>query len=174
MSLLTLEHFYRKRVFQPNELLGVARQPGAIAITSCKPTSRYLSACPVLDNCRGRDDHRGSPPAQIRTSAFTHTALTLDEQRRSAHQDRDAECGVAESTGSRVGRDAPSALARVDCDGRGCSATTDKRGDRKCAAESSCPERHGIGSSPAQPSEAMYRPRSCDHASGVEAQPLWP
>jgi hypothetical protein len=26
MSLLTLEHFYRKRVFQPNELLGVARQ----------------------------------------------------------------------------------------------------------------------------------------------------
>ena len=50
-----------------------------------------------------------------------------------------------------------------DCDGRGCSSTTDKRDDRKCAAESSCPERHGIGSSPAQPSEAMYRPRSCDH-----------
>jgi len=30
-------HFYGLRVFQPNELLGVARQPGAIAITSCKP-----------------------------------------------------------------------------------------------------------------------------------------
>jgi len=30
------------------------------------------------DYCRGRDDHHWSPPAQIRTSAFTHTALTVD------------------------------------------------------------------------------------------------
>ncbi len=32
----------------------------------------------ALDYCRGRDDHHWSPPAQIRTSAFTHTALTVD------------------------------------------------------------------------------------------------
>src|SRR5215469_13571415 len=33
---------------------------------------------------RGRDDHHWSPPAQIRTGAFTHTALTVDEWRRNA------------------------------------------------------------------------------------------
>ncbi len=55
------------------------------------------------DYCRGRDDHRGSPPAQIRTSASTHTALIVDEWRKSGRQDKDAECGVAESSGSREG-----------------------------------------------------------------------
>jgi hypothetical protein len=40
---------------------------------------------------------------QIRTSASTHTALIVDEWRRSGRQDKDAECGVAESTGSREG-----------------------------------------------------------------------
>src|SRR6185437_15711638 len=54
-------------------------------------------------NCRGRDDHCWSPPAQIRTCAFTHTALTEDEWRRSACQDKDVERGGAESTGSTVG-----------------------------------------------------------------------
>src|SRR5215467_3538379 len=34
--------------------------------------------------CRGRDDHHWSPPAQIRTGAFTHTALTVEEWRRNA------------------------------------------------------------------------------------------
>ena len=38
------------------------------------------------------------PPAQIRTSAFTHTALTGDGWRQSGRQDRDVECGVEEST----------------------------------------------------------------------------
>src|SRR6266852_9857406 len=49
-------------------------------------------------NCRGRDDHCGSPPAQIRTSASTHTALTKDGWRRSVHRDKGAELGVEEST----------------------------------------------------------------------------
>jgi hypothetical protein len=40
---------------------------------------------------------------QIRTSASTHTALTKDEWRKSVHQDRGAELGVEESTGSRLG-----------------------------------------------------------------------
>src|SRR5450759_5244757 len=42
------------------------------------------------------------PPAQIRTSASTHTALTKDEWRRSVHRDRGAERGVEESTGLRL------------------------------------------------------------------------
>ena len=54
-------------------------------------------------NCRGRDDHCGSPPAQIRTSASTHTALTKDGRRKSVHRDRGAEHAVEESTGSRLG-----------------------------------------------------------------------
>jgi hypothetical protein len=41
-----------------------------------------------VNYCRGRDDHRGFPPAQIRTSASTHTALTKDGWRRSVHRDR--------------------------------------------------------------------------------------
>jgi hypothetical protein len=53
--------------------------------------------------CRGRDDHHWPPPAQIRTCAFTHTALTEDEWRQSACRDRDAEHGVAESTDPAVG-----------------------------------------------------------------------
>ena len=56
-----------------------------------------------ISSCRGRDDHCWSPPAQIRTCAFTHTALTEDEWRRSACQDKDAEHEGAESTGSTVG-----------------------------------------------------------------------
>ena len=42
--------------------------------------------------CRGRDDHRWSPPAQIRTCAFTHKALTKDEWLQCRHQDKDAAC----------------------------------------------------------------------------------
>ncbi len=34
---------------------GLARQPEAIAITSHKPTSRYLRACPDLDYSRFAD-----------------------------------------------------------------------------------------------------------------------
>jgi hypothetical protein len=35
----------------------------------------------ILRCCRGRDDPHGSPPAQIRTSASTHTALLKNEWR---------------------------------------------------------------------------------------------
>src|SRR5438270_1589902 len=61
----------------------------------------------VLRRCRGRDEHHCSPPAQIRTCASTHTALTENEWRRSAHPDKDAECGVGEATGSGAGRGDP-------------------------------------------------------------------
>ena len=71
--------------------------------TSRSPKTTDAIQCPPSDNCRGRDDHHGSPPAQIRTSASTHTALTKDEWRRSGHRDRGTERGVAESTGSRLG-----------------------------------------------------------------------
>ena len=73
--------------------------------------------------CRGRDDHRCPPPAQICTCAFTHTALTEDEWRRSAYRDRDAERGVEEPTGPAVARDDPMPPARVDCDESKRSAT---------------------------------------------------
>ena len=54
------------------------------------------------DGC-GRDDHHWPPPAQIRTCAFTHTALTEDGWRQSAYQDTDAEHEVVESTGPAMG-----------------------------------------------------------------------
>src|SRR5215472_19282432 len=44
--------------------------------------SRLFARMDEDDSCRGRDDHHWSPPAQIRTGAFTHTALTVDEWRR--------------------------------------------------------------------------------------------
>jgi hypothetical protein len=48
---------------------------------------------------------------------------------------------------------------RVDCGGLERSATTSKRDVGRCATESSYPERHGIGSSPAQPCEARFQER---------------
>src|SRR5664280_1034450 len=47
---------------------------------------------------RSRDDHRWSPPAQIRTSAFTHTALMKDDWRRSEIEDKGAGLSGAVST----------------------------------------------------------------------------
>ena len=55
------------------------------------------------------------------------------------------------------GADEPNAPVRADCDGLRHSATACKRDVERCATESSSLERHGIGSSPAQPSEAMHR-----------------
>ena len=46
---------------------------------------------------RGRDADYSTPPAQIRTSASTHTALTLDAWRQSAHRGKGAEHGVGEA-----------------------------------------------------------------------------
>src|SRR5665213_3154894 len=127
---------------------------------------------------RGRKPHVAAgmtiadrPPVQIRTGGFTHTALILDGWRGSEHQDKDAEYEEGESTGSREGRDDPIAPVRVDCDGLKRPATTSKRDGERCPTESSYPEQRGIGNIPAQPFEAMHRPRSCDDASGVEAQP---
>jgi len=57
-------------------------------------------------NCRGRDDHLLIAPAQIRTSAFTHTALTMEEWRQSERQDGDAECGELVRVGCRVAEQA--------------------------------------------------------------------
>jgi len=77
--------------------------------------------------CRGRDADHSTPPAQIRTSAFTHTALTVDAWRQSAHRDKGAERGVWESSGLREDGDEPIALPRVDSDGPRHSATTNER-----------------------------------------------
>ncbi len=49
----------------------------------------------------------------------------MDEWRQSGQQDKGAECGVEESTGSREGKD-DIAPVRVDCDGLERSATTNK------------------------------------------------
>src|ERR1700691_5478924 len=56
----------------------LARHPPRIQGQGTRSLS--ISRLPVTDlaNCRGRDDPHWSPPAQIRTSAFTHTALTVD------------------------------------------------------------------------------------------------
>ena len=51
---------------------------------------------PVSRSGRGRDDRYGSPPAQIRTSAFTHTALLKDRWRGS-----EPEYGLLQRTPSR-------------------------------------------------------------------------
>ena len=53
--------------------------------------------------CRGRDDHHWSPPAQIRTSAFTHTALTVDGWRQSVHPDKDENAGLRNPPVQAVG-----------------------------------------------------------------------
>jgi hypothetical protein len=48
-------------------------------ICADQPVTSFFACDKAADHtCRGRDDHHWSPPAQIRTSAFTHTALTVD------------------------------------------------------------------------------------------------
>src|SRR5262252_5341818 len=62
---------------------------GLCQVTSTRTERRQTVK---VDCCRGRDDYRWSPPAQIRTCAFTHTALTKDEWLQCRHQDKDAAC----------------------------------------------------------------------------------
>src|SRR4051794_19205880 len=80
----------------------------------------------VLRRCRGRDEHHCSPPAQIRTCASTHTALTEKEWRRSPPPDKDEECGGGEATGSGAGRGDPTPLVRADCGGPKPPAIADR------------------------------------------------
>src|SRR5215470_19846823 len=96
--------------------------PGKPRNRRLKPRRRYRNSLG-----RGRDADCSTPPAQIRTSAFTHTALTLDAWRQNAHRGKDAEHGVGESIGSREDGGGPIALLRVDCDGSKHSATTSER-----------------------------------------------
>lgn len=86
-----------------------------------------------------------------------------------AAQKASANCSMNGDAAAALGQDY---AARVDgllrafaCPVRSGSAW------ESSATGSSYSERHGIGSSPAQPCEAMHRPRSYDDASGVEAQP---
>src|SRR5262252_3934572 len=58
---------------------------GLCQVTSTRTERRQTVK---VDCCRGRDDYRWSPPAQIRTCAFTHTALTKDEWLQCRHQDK--------------------------------------------------------------------------------------
>ena len=53
---------------------------------------------------RGRDVSCLTPPARIRTGAFTHTALTGDVWRRSADWDRDEGWQVGEASGPQERR----------------------------------------------------------------------
>ena len=109
--------------------IGPRAHSGVVVPLAVKPINRTCAAQPQAINPlgRGRDTDFSAPPAQIRTSAFTHTALTLDAWRQSAHRDKDVEHGVGESIGSREDGGDPIAPLRVDCDGSKHSATTSER-----------------------------------------------
>jgi hypothetical protein len=68
------------------------------------------------------------PPRGSVRAALPHTALTLDEERRSAHGDKDVELGVGESSDPKEEPEAPTGSMRVDCDGLERRATTNARG----------------------------------------------
>src|SRR5262249_25144517 len=79
--------------FQNHEIQ-VERSP---ALASCSVNERLMRLNPLLLNCkragvqpnefscRGRDADRSTPPAQIRTCALTHTALTKDAWRQNGY-----------------------------------------------------------------------------------------
>src|ERR1700758_5415751 len=60
---------------------------------------------------------------QNRTSAFTHTAPTLDGWRGSVRKDKDAERGVLESSAERSESTDPTVCGLADCGGSGSAAT---------------------------------------------------
>jgi hypothetical protein len=72
---------------------------------------------------RGRDDHRWAPPAQNRTGALTHTALTSDVWRRSVAGDRDAAPVGKESSDQEAVYAAATPPGHVDYDEPKRSAT---------------------------------------------------
>src|ERR1019366_5891837 len=76
-SLITVENRPTRTLSEPDGICssGVGQHPAT-------------ALAPPLG--RSRDDHRWSPPAQIRTSAFTHTALMKDDWRRSEIEDKGA------------------------------------------------------------------------------------
>src|ERR1700686_3243992 len=57
--------------------------------------------------CRGREANRSAPPAQNRTSAFTHPASPLNEWPQSVVWNKDEKRGDAKSFARRGGRAAP-------------------------------------------------------------------
>jgi len=66
---------------EPTESYARANREGISQKSRCGkrgPCEERLRSHLLEARCRGRDDHRWSPPAQIRTSALTHTALTVD------------------------------------------------------------------------------------------------
>ncbi len=68
--------------------------------TPC-PSSAMSSGWLILDRDCGRDGHRWSPPAQIRTSGITAYGSSLGCERRSEHQDKDEEYVDEESSDQR-------------------------------------------------------------------------
>ena len=79
--------------------------------------------CVRLRKSRGRDDHRWAPPAQNRTGALTHTALTSDVWRRSVAGDRDAAPVGKESSDQEAVYAAATPPGHVDYDEPKRSAT---------------------------------------------------
>src|SRR5207342_201502 len=78
---------------------------------------------PGFGRGRSRDDHRWSPPAQIRTSASTHTALMKDGWRRSELEDMGAGLSGAVSIVRRRDEGSPTFCEPADSGLRGADIT---------------------------------------------------
>ena len=115
--------------------------------TPC-PSYAMSSGRLFLDRGCGRDEHRCPPPAQIRTGGITAYGSSLGYERGSAHQDMDVEFVGEEATGRRSASVVPSRAAVADCDVVKCAASSDRAVLEIDRAQPSCPEPHGIGSSP--------------------------
>src|ERR1700733_13876120 len=89
---------------------------------SLRPRGVDAGAIHQLES-RGRDDHRWAPPAQNRTGALTHTALTSDVWRRSVAGDRDAAPVGKESSDQEAVYAAATPPGHVDYDEPKRSAT---------------------------------------------------
>ncbi len=122
------------------------------------------------NNCRGRDGHCWPPPAQIRTSASTHTALTLDDWRRSVLQDKGAAHEAGESSGSEVALAGPRTCAHVGSDELRWSARSVATDAQRCTAARDFPESRGIGSNQGRPYAAMHRLAPAVDASETSSQ----
>jgi len=81
--------------------VGASRRPGFLEAdfgTGLAVGDQQWSSLPRQQSCQ----FWAKPRTQIRTSAFTHPALTMDERRRSRQPDKGAECGVREFTGWKL------------------------------------------------------------------------
>ena len=121
----------------------------------------------------GRDDHRQSPPAQIRTSGITAYGSSLGFERRSEHQDKDEEFAVEVSIDQRSASVVPNRVSAADSGDVVRVASNGRSVLGIAKAWIGSPARRDNESIRPPPASATLRPAPLARASSGATPALW-